>query len=388
MTGDSLGLAIIIQSDAYGGTERHTLDFASHIDSKGLQVEFLYCGEGFNGYIPKIYSSIKVSKINSKVQNITLKDIKIWHKHFKKNNVKRALFIKPSYFSVDLKFLLLLRYFYKDLIVIEHSLPPRRPPITRVGFLPKMGFWRFKNEFLRYCFAKLVDKVITVSELARKELSENTYYKDINVCGNGINIDSWVRDTEKGNEFRSRIGINSDVHLFGCVGNLFTVKSFHVAILALGLISEKNKKRCVLCIIGVGPEGDRLKELAEKLGVENVYFVGKQIDMLAAYSAMQTLLVTSTSEANSLAVLEAIACGCYVLSSDVGICAEVIKEMNNGVIIKSHDPEAWAEAIEVHLNESHFKDEVLHLSRESEFKKKYDTKKTMSKLISTIMEKS
>ena len=387
MTGESLDLAIIIQSDAYGGTERHTLDFFSHIDDVGFKTEFLYCGKGFDGHIPESYSSIKISKVDSQVRNITLKDMMLWRTSFKKHHAKRALFVKPSYFSVDLKFLLLLRFCYKELIVIEHSLPPKRPPLERIGFIPKIGFWRLKNELLRYCFSKLVDKVITVSERARNESNAHTYYKDINVCGNGINIDFWARDTTKGNEFRSKNGIQSNLHLFGCVGNLFTVKSFHVAIRALSLVSEKNKNRCALCIVGVGPEYKNLKELAIRLDVKNVFFVGKQIDMVAVYSAMQTLLITSISESAPLALLEATVCNCDVLSSDVGNCAEVIKEMNNGVIINSHEPEVWAKIIEDYLNENRCKDEVLQLSRESRFKQKYYTKKTMSNLINTIMEK-
>lgn len=385
MADDRLDLTLIIQSDAYGGTERHTRELVRHINDKELQSAFVYCGEGFDDHAPERYSSIKIAKVKSTVRNITLKDVKIWVTNFKRFRSKKVLLIKPSYFSVDLKFLILLRFYYKKLIVIEHSLPPKRPPLPRIGFMPKIGYWRIKNELLRYAFYKITHKVITVSERARIELIEHTFYKYIDVCGNGTNIDLWLRDTEKGNEFRSRNGIDPSLHLFGCVGNLFTIKSFHVAILALSLIGEKYRERCALCIVGVGLEYNNLKSLVTKLNIKNIFFVGKQIDMIATYSAMQTLLITSISEAAPLALLEATACDCDVLSSDVGNCAEVIKEMNNGFIINSHEPEVWAKAIEAYLDEYEYKDDVLRLSCKSKFKQKYDTKKTMDRLISTIM---
>lgn len=385
MENDKLDLVIFVQSNAYGGTERHTLDLVDHIDREGLNAAFIYCGEGFNGHMSEELSYVEVTKVNSTIQNLNAKGVRVWPKVFKRFKSQKALLIKPSYFSVDLKFLLLLRFYYKDLIVIEHSLPPKRLPVPRVGFIPKVGYWRLKNEILRYLFSSLVDTVIAVSEVARIELDEHTYYKDIKVCSNGINSDLWVHDTKKGKDFRVRNGIDSGLHLFGCVGNLFTVKSFDVAIQALSLVKDRYRTQCALCIIGVGPEQKNLKSLAEKLNLENVFFVGKQFDMVAAYSAMQTLLITSKSESASLVLLEASACDCDVLSSDVGYSFQVIKDMNNGFIVDSYNPQSWAKAIENYLDTKKHEDDTLRLTRKSKFEEKYDINKKMNNLLETIM---
>lgn len=378
-------LAIFLHTDSYGGTERHTLGLLSHIDNARLSADFFYSGEGLNGHIPGGYSSVRAAKVKSKVQKLTQEDIKSWRKVLKRNSAKRALLVKPSYFSIDLKLLFLLRFNYRELIVIEHSLPPRRPPLQRIGVIPMVGYWRLKNEVTRYLFNRLVDRVIAVSDIGKTELYEQTFYRDIKVCGNGINTNTWVRDVKKGDEFRSQNGIDLDLHVFGCVGNLFTGKAFHVAIEALSMLSKLHRKGVALCIVGVGPEHENLKALAERLNLENVFFVGKQFDMVAAYSAMQTLLVTSVSESASLALLEATACDCDVLSTDVGIASEVINEMNNGVVIESHKPEVWAREIEAYLDRDRCKSEDLQVSRKSRFKNKYSIEKTMSNLVSTIM---
>ncbi|WP_144776640.1 glycosyltransferase family 4 protein [Marinobacter maritimus] len=385
MEDEKLDLVIFVQSNSYGGTERHTLDLVDHIDREGLRAAFVYCGEGFNGHIPEELSYVEVTKASSTIQNLNIKGIRVWPKVFKRFKSQKALLIKPSYFSVDLKFLLLLRFYYEDLIVIEHSLPPKRLPIPRVGFIPKIGYWRLKSESLRYFFSSLVDTVIAVSEVARMELDKHTYYKDIKVCSNGINSDLWVHDTKKGKEFRVTNGIDSGLHLFGCVGNLFTVKSFDVAIQALSLVKDRYRTKCALCIIGLGPEQNNLKSLAEKLSLDNVFFVGKQFDMVSAYSAMQTLLITSKSESASLVLLEASACGCDVLSSDVGYSSEVIKEMNNGYIVGSYNPQVWARAIENYLDKKKHEDHNLSPTRKSKFVEKYDINKRMSNLLETIM---
>jgi len=378
-------LAIFVHSNSYGGTERHTLELVSHIDSERLSADFFYSGEGFNGHIPGGYSSVRANKVESKVQRLTQQDTEVWRKILKENRAKRALLVKPSYFSIDLKLLFLLRFKYRELIVIEHSLPPRRPLLPRIGFIPKVGYWRLKNELIKYLYYKLVDRVIAVSDIGKTELYAHTFYKDVKVCGNGINTEFWVRDAKRGVEFRTRNGINSDLHVFGCVGNLFTGKAFHVAIQALSILSELDRKRVALCIVGVGPEHENLKALAERLNLENVFFVGKQFDMVAAYSAMQTLLITSISESAPLTVLEATACGCDILSSNVGNCAEVINEMNNGVVINSYDPEVWAKEIASYLSESKYKNEDCQPSFMTKFKQKYSIEKTMSNLLNTIM---
>jgi len=385
MESETLDLAIFVQSDSFGGTERHTVELLNHIDEKGLKSAFLYCGEGFNGRVPENFSSLKSLKVVSKVRKLTIKDIMIWRKVFKGSNAKKALLIKPSYFSLDLKFLFLLRLHYKDLVVIEHSLPAKRLHLPKIGFIPKFGWWRLKDETFRFLFAKLIDKVIVVSEIAKTESINHTYYKDINVCGNGINTKAWVRDKNKGADFRSENGIDKDLYIFGCVGNLFKVKSFDIAIQALSLLSEKYRRQCGLCVVGVGLEYENLKALVEDLNLENVFFLGKKSDMVAAYSAMQTLLITSISESASLALLEATACDCNILSSDVGICKEVISEMQNGIVIDSHDPKVWANKIEAHLEQNKNDGDPLRFSRKSKFEEKYDIKKRMSSLLETIM---
>ncbi len=269
--------------------------------------------------------------------------------------------------------------------MIEHSLPPQRLPVPKVGFIPKFGFWRLKDELVRYCFAKIPSKVITVSERAKIESLHHTFYRNITVCQNGIDVEAWFQDQDKGEEFRAKNSINSSLHLFGCVGNLFEIKSFHIAVLALSLLSREQKDQVALCVIGVGPEEENLRNLVETLNLDNVYFLGKQFDMLSAYSAMQTLLITSNSESAPLSLLEATACGCDVISSDVGNCTEVIGEMKNGEIIASREPEVWAAAIERYLDGYSCNADSSRLKNIDKFKLNYDIQKAMRKLVTAIM---
>lgn len=377
-------LVLIAHSNSFGGTERHTIGLLEHIEIKKIPTAFIYCGDGFDQNI-KDYQSISKEKTSTKFQNLNFNDLKIWWKSLSNYKTKKMIFVKPSYFSVDVKLLILLKLYCKDIVVIEHSLPPARPPVRRLAGFPILGQWWLKTELKKYFYYKLASRVITVSERAKNELIKHTYYKKIDVCGNGIDMSHWQYNEKKRDDFRLKFDIDKNIYLFGCVGNLFTIKAFHIAIEALAFIKDKTKIKCGLCISGAGPEHENLLKLTKKLNLDNIYFVGKQTDMLSVYSAIDTLLITSISESASLAVLEATACGCYVISSDVGICADVINESKNGFIINSHVSEAWAHEIYLHLERLNKKN--TRRVQETKLTAKYDLNNNMSKLILLIRNK-
>jgi glycosyltransferase involved in cell wall biosynthesis len=56
-------------------------------------------------------------------------------------------------------------------------------------------------------------------------------------------------------------------------------------------------------------------------------------DMRSFYHSIDVLIVSSSAEGNPLPLLEAMACGCFVISTDVGIVPEVVRHRENGLII-------------------------------------------------------
>lgn len=105
-----------------------------------------------------------------------------------------------------------------------------------------------------------------------------------------------------------------------------------------------------LRLVGGGPDEQKLRELAARLGVaEHVDFVGlvphaevpevmRAFDIYAALSRLD-------SESFGVAILEASACALPVIVSDVSGPAEVTEDEQTGLIVPRNDPRAAADAI-------------------------------------------
>lgn len=139
---------------------------------------------------------------------------------------------------------------------------------------------------------------------------------------NGVDLEHFTPELVRG-------GGNAVV--FGVVGGLRAVKNQALAIEALASIERprSGEPAARLRIVGDGPDHEALTDLAQGLGVADaVDFVGHVTDTAAEYVHMDALLISSKSEQMPLALLEAMACGLPVVSTDVGDVREVLSPDN------------------------------------------------------------
>lgn len=106
-----------------------------------------------------------------------------------------------------------------------------------------------------------------------------------------------------------------------------------------------------LDIIGVGPDREMLAGLAESLGVaERVNFAGfvaDRAELRDRYRACGVTVMASAHEARTLAVMEAMACGCAVVVSDIQPFADLAEECGDVIVrFPVGDVEALAKAVE------------------------------------------
>lgn len=92
--------------------------------------------------------------------------------------------------------------------------------------------------------------------------------------------------------------------------------------LALRAFAEAAPDSACLIIVGAGSESSYLEQLARELGVaDRVFFEGQQ-ESAPYYALADLLLVTSRYEGYGLVIIEALAAGTPVLSTDVGVARE------------------------------------------------------------------
>jgi glycosyltransferase involved in cell wall biosynthesis len=122
----------------------------------------------------------------------------------------------------------------------------------------------------------------------------------------------------------------------------------------------RRRQTCRLVIIGEGPERVRLASLISRLGIfEDVQLPGFQKNPFAYMARAGVFVLSSAWEGLSNVLIEALACGCPVVSTD---ClhgpAEVLDGAKYGTLVPVADPGALAQALEAALDRKTGADEA------------------------------
>ena len=142
------------------------------------------------------------------------------------------------------------------------------------------------------------------------------------------------------------------------MGNLIRIKDFATLIRAFARLRATRPARLV--ILGEGPEHGSLEQLARQLGVApDVDLPGFTINPYAFMARADVFALASRVEGLSNAIIEALACGCPVVSTD---CpngpAEVLEHGRYGRLVPVGDEAALTEAIAATLQASPDRDKL------------------------------
>ena len=151
-----------------------------------------------------------------------------------------------------------------------------------------------------------------------------------------------------------------DQRLLLFVGRLERLKGVETILRALALAADRRHQDVRLLVLGEDSrdaeqsEKDRLRELAAELGIaDRVDFLGSVAhhELPYFYAAAEACLMPSYSESFGLVGLEAQACGCAVIASNVAGLASVVRDGVTGYLVDGHDPAEWADRILRLLND-------------------------------------
>jgi GalNAc-alpha-(1->4)-GalNAc-alpha-(1->3)-diNAcBac-PP-undecaprenol alpha-1,4-N-acetyl-D-galactosaminyltransferase len=129
-------------------------------------------------------------------------------------------------------------------------------------------------------------------------------------------------------------------------GRLNTQKNHRLLIQAFAKVYQTNQS-VRLSLYGAGEEENSLKELVNKLGIENaVSFKGRVANVADALMSTDLFVLSSNYEGMPNALMEAMAVGLPCISTDCPTGPkDLIKNMENGILIKSNDVDELASAI-------------------------------------------
>jgi len=138
---------------------------------------------------------------------------------------------------------------------------------------------------------------------------------------------------------------NDNVPIILGVGRLDSQKSFHILVEAFALLRKRFPARLVL--IGEGVERTRLERLALELGIgDDVLLPGFMENPFSAMRAASVFALSSMYEGFGNVIVEAMALGCPVVSTDCPSGpGEIIDNGVNGLLVPIGDPPSLSEAL-------------------------------------------
>lgn len=210
---------------------------------------------------------------------------------------------------------------------------------------------RFKRLWQRRLLYHGVHRIHTVSHALRDDLARaGLPASKIDVVVNGVDTDRFVPADKAA--ARRQLGLPTDALVLGIVGRFGPFKRHALLVDAFARLSSARKDIHLLIVGGGGPEESRVRQQAAACpAAERIHLAGLQQDMRPWYQAMDLLVVPSTNEGLSNAVLEAMACGVPALCHSACGNAEVITPGDDGLLANIDSAEQLADLLETALKD-------------------------------------
>lgn len=199
--------------------------------------------------------------------------------------------------------------------------------------------------------ARGTTRIIALGETQRRELLGyriGTPQKVISVPL-GLRLALFLDAPAQRGRLRAELAVSAGTPLVGIVGRLEPVKAHEVFLDAAARVSAAVPlARFVLA--GDGQRRAELEAMAAHLGLAGrVHFLGVRHDLPAIYADLDVLALTSKNEGMPVSVIEAMAAGCPVVSTDVGGVRDLVDDVRTGLLALPGDAGAVAAHIQALL---------------------------------------
>lgn len=326
-------IAIFIQSLVIGGAERMTLNLVKGLVQQGMQVDLLLanCTGGL------------LSEVPPQVTIIDLKGKRVLFSLFPLVRYLRSqrpdlLYGIQTHASLIAIWAAGLARIHTPLVISQHttmSASLAAEPSFRNSMVKKLGRW----------FFPYADAVICVSQGVAEDFVETTGMprQKTHVVYNPV-VSPGLEDEAR--QSISHPWFNRDgPPVILAVGRLTAAKDYPTLLRAFSMVYQKQPAR--LLILGDGKERAPLESMVRQLGLtENVQMPGFVVNPYAYMARARLLALSSRWEGLPGVLVEALACGTPVVSTDCKSGPrEILENGRFGRLVPVGDPDALAAAI-------------------------------------------
>lgn len=208
------------------------------------------------------------------------------------------------------------------------------------------GVFLFIERFLAF-FSKYI---VVVSEAQRKEIAVRykiTNAEKIRVVPLGLELERFASVGPRNGKLRGELKVNEGTILIGIAGRLVPVKNHRMFLDACKKLLDLAGDIDIKCaVIGGGDERPSLESYARGLGIgDKVAFCGWREEMADVYADLDIVALTSLNEGTPVALIEALASGRPVVSTNVGGVKDVVEDGVNGYLVALGDASGLAKRL-------------------------------------------
>jgi glycosyltransferase involved in cell wall biosynthesis len=191
-------------------------------------------------------------------------------------------------------------------------------------------------------------RIVAVSDYSRRQILERAPEAGarVHVIPTGVDAQHFKPVANRA-QAKQALGFRPNLPLLVGVGRLTPVKRFDRLLRAQAELTRRGVE-AQLALIGDGIEASALRALADRLGIlHSVRLTGYQ-DAVGVAEYMQAAdlqVCTSEFENNSLAIIEALACGTPVVGTPTGGTPAILEQVDPRLVCASAEPEAIADVI-------------------------------------------
>lgn len=199
------------------------------------------------------------------------------------------------------------------------------------------------KQFLRTNFYRLIlskyNKLVGISKHSIEPLINN---KKVEVILNGVDTEKFFQ-APKPSYLMKKYSLKMNDKIILMVGVLNDNKGQYEALEILRYLDDTYK----MVIVGEGEDHAKINHYIKKHKLSNrVYLVGKILNVVDYYHLADVLLFMSKYEGLPLTIIEAMACGVPVVTTNVGGISEIINDFETGLFISRENKKEIAAKVQ------------------------------------------
>lgn len=336
---EKINVLFVLPNFDTGGSEKLVVDLAGHLDRKQFAPVVCVFFSGVYGQKMKelgipFYVVHEGGKIKNKLEIVKFLNAVV-RKH--KINV-----VNTHHPSALLQGLLSFKLFNRTkLIHTEHSRLNNFAHITPVVLAIQ-----------RLCL-QFVDRVLGISQGVCDYMQDELGVpgKKIIKILNGVDIAKFSFTQEEANrkraEYRKDLKISNDEIVIGLFANLRKEKNHALLIKAIKILKDRGMDHVKLVFAGDGDQRQNIDRLIDDMGLAScIRLLGMRQDIPELMNMIDIYCLPSIFEGLPFSLIEAMAAGLPCLATNVEGSCEIVRNLQNGMLVESNNPEELANALQ------------------------------------------